>query len=334
MSGKQEIWVYAEQENGKVAGVVYELLTEARMLAEKSGFTLCAVLLSAEGAPLHQELFNFGAKKVYNVQDPKLVTYQNDYFAHALHQLIDREMPEIVLYGATTIGRSLAPTVAVMGYAGLTADCTQLDFDTERGILLQTRPAFGGNIMATIICPDHRPQMATVRGNVFKRERVSEGESGEVVDVPVDLSGVSERMRRVETVEEVVDAVDLKAADYIVSGGRGLGSPENFDKVEGLAKALGGAVGASRATVDAGWISHHHQVGQTGKTVCPLVYVACGISGAIQHLAGMQSADLIIAINKDPDAPIFDVADFGLVGDLHAIVPEFTKQINALRGDD
>jgi len=331
MNAKKEIWVYAEQENGKLAGVVFELLSEGRKLAAKSGYTLCAVLASAGGKPMHQELFNYGAKKIYNVEDPKLDTYQNDYFSKVVYTLIEKENPEIVLYGASTIGRSLAPTVAVMGWAGLTADCTELDFDTERQILLQTRPAFGGNIMATIICPDHRPQMSTVRSNVFKKERVSEHETGEVVNVKIDLSGIKERMKRVESVVEEVNSVDLKAADYIVSGGRGLGAPEKFKVVEELAKALGGAVGASRATVDAGWISHHHQVGQTGKTVCPLVYVACGISGAIQHLAGMQSADLIIAINKDPDAPIFDVADFGLIGDLHKIVPEFTKQINALR---
>jgi len=331
MSTKKEIWVYAEQENGKLAGVVFELLSEGRKLAEKSGYTLCALLPSADGKPMHQELFNYGAKKIYNIEDPKLVTYQNDYFSKVVDQLLKSEEPEIVLYGASTIGRSIAPTVAVMGWAGLTADCTELDYDTEREILLQTRPAFGGNIMATIICPDHRPQMATVRSNVFKKEKVSEGEAGEVIDVTVDLSDVKERMVRVETVEEEVNMVDLKAAEYIVSGGRGIGAPENFDKIEKLAGTLGGAVGASRATVDAGWISHHHQVGQTGKTVCPLVYIACGISGAIQHLAGMQSADLIIAINKDPDAPIFDVADFGLVGDLHDVVPEFTKQIEALK---
>lgn len=331
MSSGREIWVYAEQENGHIHGVVYELLTRGRMLAEKSGYTLCAVLPSADGKPMHQELFNYGARKIYQVDDPRLETYQNDYVAKAVHTLIEQAKPEIVLYGATTIGRSLAPTVAVMGWAGLTADCTELDFDTEREILLQTRPAFGGNIMATIICPDHRPQMATVRPNVFKKERVAEDATGEVVEVTVDFSDVPERMRRVESVVEEVENVDLKAADYIVSGGRGVGKPENFAVVKGLADALGGAVGASRATVDAGWISHHHQVGQTGKTVCPLVYIACGISGAIQHLAGMQSADLIIAINKDPDAPIFDVADFGLIGDLHEVVPEFTRQINALR---
>jgi electron transfer flavoprotein alpha subunit len=331
MNTKKEIWVYAEQENGHLAGVVFELLSEGRKLAAKSGYTLCAVLPSANGKPMHQELFNYGAKKIYNVEDPKLETYQNDYVSKVVYSLIEQENPEIVLYGATTIGRSLAPTVAVMGWAGLTADCTELDFDTERQILLQTRPAFGGNIMATIICPDHRPQMSTVRSNVFKKERVGDREAGEVVDVTIDLSGIPERMKRVESVVEEVNTVDLKAAEYIVSGGRGVGSPENFKVIQGLADVLGGAVGASRATVDAGWISHHHQVGQTGKTVCPLVYIACGISGAIQHLAGMQSADLIIAVNKDPDAPIFDVADFGLVGDLHQVVPEFTRQISALK---
>jgi electron transfer flavoprotein alpha subunit len=331
MSTKKEIWVYAEQENGELAGTVFELLSEGRKLAEKSGFTLCALLASAEGQPMHQELFNYGAQKIYNVEDPKLVTYQNDYFAKVVDTLIKAEEPEIILYGASTIGRSLAPTVAVMGWAGLTADCTELDFDTEREILLQTRPAFGGNIMATIICPDHRPQMATVRSNVFKKEKVSESEAGEVIDITVDLSGIKQRMKRVETVVEEVNTVDLKGADFIVSGGRGVGDPKNFKIIEELACTLGGAVGASRATVDAGWISHHHQVGQTGKTVCPLIYIACGISGAIQHLAGMQSADMIIAINKDPDAPIFDVADFGLVGDLNLIVPEFNKQIMALR---
>ncbi|MCU0858763.1 MAG: electron transfer flavoprotein subunit alpha/FixB family protein, partial [Pontiellaceae bacterium] len=263
MSANKEIWVYAEQENGRLAGVVFELLSEGRKLADKSGFTLCAALASANGKPMHQELFNYGAKKIYNMEDPKLGTYQNDYFSKVMADLIKEKNPEIVLYGASTIGRSLAPTVAVMGWAGLTADCTELDFDTEQQVLLQTRPAFGGNIMATIICPDHRPQMSTVRSNVFKKERVSEHETGEVVEIKVDLSGVKERMKRVESVIEEVNTVDLKAADYIVSGGRGIGAPENFKMIEGLANALGGAVGASRATVDAGWISHHHQVGQT-----------------------------------------------------------------------
>lgn len=332
MSTTKELWVFAEQREGKLAGVVRELLSEGQILCEKSGYTLCAVLPSADGAPLCQELYNFGAKKVYTIDDPKLKDYQNDYYSRAVAQLIHEKKPEIVLYGATTIGRSLAPTVAVMVDAGLTADCTQLDFDVEAGNLLQTRPAFGGNIMATIICPDHRPQMATVRSNVFKKTKLSDHESGEQVPYAVDLSGVPERMRRIESIHEADDnTIDLNAAQFIVSGGRGVGKPENFKIIYDLAAELGAAVGASRATVDAGWISHHHQVGQTGKTVCPVVYIACGISGAIQHLAGMQSSDRIIAINKDPDAPIFDVADYGLIGDLHEIVPEFQKQIAAMK---
>jgi len=330
MSTTKELWVFAEQREGKLAGVVQELLSEGRILAEKAGYTLAAILPSADGVDYCQELYNFGAQKVYTIDDPRLAEYQNDYYAHAVAQLIKEKQPEIVLYGATTIGRSLAPTVAVMVNAGLTADCTQLDFDVENGNLLQTRPAFGGNIMATIICPNHRPQMATVRSNVFKKTKISENEQGEQIACEVDLSSVPERMRRLETVHEADDnTIDLNAAQFIVSGGRGVGKPENFKIIYDLASELGAAVGASRATVDAGWISHHHQVGQTGKTVCPVVYIACGISGAIQHLAGMQSSDMIIAINKDPDAPIFDVADYGLIGDLHEIVPEFAKQIAA-----
>ncbi len=331
MSTTKELWVFAEQREGKLAGVVQELLSEGQILADKAGYTLAAVLPSANGAELCQELYNFGAKKVYTIDDPKLAAYQNDYYSRAVAQLINEKKPEIVLYGATTIGRSLAPTVAVMVNAGLTADCTQLDFDVEAGNLLQTRPAFGGNIMATIICPDHRPQMATVRSNVFKKTKLSDGESGERIEYPVDLSGVPERMRRLESVHEAdTNSIDLNAAQFIVSGGRGVGKPENFKIIYDLAAELGAAVGASRATVDAGWISHHHQVGQTGKTVCPVIYVACGISGAIQHLAGMQSSDMIIAINKDPEAPIFQISDFGLVADLFEAVPEMTEKIKAL----
>ncbi|AKJ65667.1 electron transfer flavoprotein subunit alpha/FixB family protein [Kiritimatiella glycovorans] len=327
-----EIWVFAEQRRGALAPVALELLTEGRVLAEKSGYTLCAVLLSAGDDDIPQELFRYGAEKVYRLADPALAEFNNDLYAPALWNLIEKEMPEIVLYGATAVGRTLAPTVAVMGYAGLTADCTELDFDTEKNILLQTRPAFGGNIMATITCENHRPQMATVRANVFKKEPLENPAGDEVVEVPVDTGGHGDRMKRVESVQEVAEDVDLNAAQFIVSGGRGVGKPENFKIIHELAEELEGAVGASRATVDAGWISHHHQVGQTGKTVCPVVYIACGISGAIQHLAGMQSSDVIIAINKDPNAPIFDVADFGLVGDLHEIVPEFTRQIREIKG--
>lgn len=327
----KEIWIFAEQREGVISLATLELLSEGQILAAKSGYTLCAVLLSSDDTNLLQILYNYGAKKVYSAVSPKLGYYQNDYYSKVIADLIFENKPEIVLYGATSVGRSLAPTIAVMVYGGLTADCTELDFDTEQMLLLQTRPAFGGNIMATILCPNHRPQMSTVRPNVFKKNKLGDKEKGESVSVKVDLSKVKDRMRLLEETKEEVDAVDLCEAEFIVSGGRGVGSPEKFIVLQDLAKELGAAVGASRATVDAGWIAHFHQVGQTGKTVCPKVYIACGISGAIQHLAGMQSSDFIIAINKDPQANIFDVADIGVVGDLHDIVPELTSQIKALK---
>ena len=333
MNKAAEIWVFAEQREGILNNVTLELLTKGRELASASGYLLAAVLLAKNGKDFHQELFAYGAQKIYDFSDPKLNFYQNDYYATCVSELIKANCPEIVLYGATTLGRSLAPTVAVMVNAGLTADCTELDFDIQEKLLLQTRPAFGGNIMATIICPEHRPQMATVRPNVFKKEKVANINQDEIISCPVKIANQPERMRRISFVaEEDAAAVDLNAANYIVSGGRGLGSAEKFSLLYELAAELGGAVGASRATVDAGWIPHYHQVGQTGKTVCPSVYIACGISGAIQHLAGMQSSDLIVAINKDPDAPIFDVADIGLVGDLHQIIPEVIKQLKQIKG--
>ena len=323
----KEIWIYAEQRDGKMESVAFELLSKGRALAETSGFTLCAVVLSENGEAFVPELAAYGAQKIYRLDAPQFAYYQNDYFSEAFCGLVRKYQPEILLFGATTIGRSLAPTVASVLHTGLTADCTQLDFDTEAGILLQTRPAFGGNIMATITCPGTRPQMSTVRANVFKKVPLETPTTPEVVLEPVDLSSVPCRMKRISAVKEAGEDVNLAEAKIIVSGGRGLGCPEKFALVRDLAKTMGGSVGASRAVVDAGWISHLHQVGQTGKTVCPKLYVAVGISGAIQHLAGMQSSDTIVAINKDPAAPIFEVADIGLVGDLNEIVPELVKQL-------
>lgn len=331
MSTVKEIWIFAECGEQGAADVTLELLGEGLQLAVKSGYTLSAVLLGDQPQPdCEQDLIRHGAKKVYRVTDEKLAHYQNDFYAQALKQLIEKTRPGIMLFGATDIGRCLAPTVAALTETGLTADCTALDFDSEMELLIQTRPAFGGNIMASIICPEHRPQMATVRAHVFSKAPLAENQ-GEVIEVAVELSGRKNRLRKVESVQLQEKGVNLHAANYIVSGGRGLGAKENFEMIRELAEEFGGAVGASRPVIDMGWIEHHHQVGQTGNTVAPTVYIACGISGAIQHLAGMQTSDIIIAVNKDPDAPIFDVADYQLVGDLNDIVPALTGKLRTLK---
>lgn len=317
------VWVFAEQRDGQIQDVVYELLTKGRELADHLGEELSAVLLG-EGVKEHAaELISWGADCVYVVDDARLKEFNTDLYSSVVSDLVQEYKPEIVLAGATSIGRAFIPRVAVRVKTGLTADCTALDIDHQKKILLQTRPAFGGNIMATIICPNHRPQMATVRHKVLKKAKPAERREGRVVEVTPTLPDT--RTRILEVLHEMANQVNLAEADIIVSGGRGLGGPENFNIIEDLAKELGGAVGASRAAVDAEWIPSYHQVGQTGKTVCPKLYIACGISGAIQHLAGMSSSDIIVAINKDPDAPIFDIADIGIVGDVFEIVPMLTK---------
>jgi len=251
--------------------------------------------------------------------------FQDDTYATLVADFIKKEKPSIVLAGATAIGRSFIPKVAAKVYGGLTADCTKLEIDTERKLLLGTRPAFGGNLMATIICPDHRPQIATVRHKVMKAAVKDEHRQGEVITHKVTPDAVNERTNVIDIVKEVESTINIVEADIIVSGGRGMGKPENFEILRELAEELGGAIGASRAAVDAGWIPYSHQVGQTGKTVCPKLYIACGISGSVQHMAGMQSSDYIIAINKDPDADIFQIANLGIVGDALEIVPALTK---------
>jgi electron transfer flavoprotein alpha subunit len=260
------------------------------------------------------------------VDSPEFAQYQDEPYSRVLSRLVNKWKPEIVLGGATAIGRSLIPRVAVMVKAGLTADCTGLSI-SEEGHLLQTRPAFGGNIMATILTPRHRPQMATVRHKVMKEAPRDPGREGRIIPVEIQESDRYARAKAVELVEQEEKTVNIAEADIVVSGGRGLQSPENFALLEELALALGGALGASRAAVDAGWIPYSHQVGQTGKTVQPKLYIACGISGAIQHLVGMQSADIIIAINKDPYAPIFQAATYGIVGDLFQVIPLMIKKI-------
>lgn len=321
-----DIWVFAEQRGGTVQEVAFELLTQGRKLALDRGCSLGAVLLGHQVTPLAQELIAAGADKVYIVDQPQLADYDADAYTDALAELIRRHKPEIVLAGATAIGRSFFAKVAVRSKTGLTADCTALEIDPESKLLWQTRPAFGGNIMATIMCPDHRPQMATVRPKVFRKTPPDTSRKGEILEEV--LNQITARTKLLKT-QHAADGLDISAAEIIVSGGRGLGKAENFSLVRELADLLGGVVGSSRACVDAGWIGASHQVGQTGKTVCPKLYLALGISGAIQHTAGMANSDCIIAVNKDPDAPIFQVADLGIVGDLQIIVPQLIAALKA-----
>ncbi|MFH0924689.1 MAG: FAD-binding protein [bacterium] len=321
-----DVWIFAEQFNGKINSVSYELLGEGRKLSRQLNTHLCAVLLGYNIDDQATELIGYGADKVYLIDDERLKQFHDDPYAEALTYLIKKYTPEIVLAGATSIGRSFIPKVATKIKTGLCADCTSLEIDNEKKLLLQTRPAFGGNIMATIICPNHRPQMATVRPKVMKKMNYDSNRQGEVIKESISNVDLSCRTNFVEFVEEVCKTVNIAEADIIVSGGRGLCEPKNFSLVEDLALTLGGAVGASRAAVDSGWIQYSHQVGQTGKTVCPKLYIACGISGAVQHLVGMQSSEVIIAINKDPDAPIFSVATYGIVGDVFTVVPALTRR--------
>ncbi len=328
----RDVWIFCEQKGGLIQSVSWELLGKGRELADKLGTKLCGVLLGHNIKEKAREVFARGVDKLYLVDSPKLANYQNEPYTEVLVKLIKKYRPEVLLCGATTMGRSLISRVAVKVRAGLTADCTGLDIDTKDRLLLQTRPAFGGNIMATIITPTHRPQMATVRHKVMKEALVEEGRTGELIEEDIDESLLSSRSKLLDIVEEIEATVNLTEADIIVSGGRGMGGPENFKIVEELALVLGGAVGASRAAVDAGWMPYSHQVGQTGKTVCPKLYIACGISGQIQHLIGMQSSNSIVAINKDPEAPIFKVATYGIVDDLFKVVPLLTKRFKEVLG--
>lgn len=317
------VWVYAEQRDGVLQDVSFELLTEGRKLADARQTELVAVLLGHNMKDKADVLFHYGADKVILVDHPVLGPFDSDAYTEVFSNLVKKYKPEIVLAGGTSIGRTFIPRVAIRVKTGLTADCTGLDIDPKDHLLLQTRPAFGGNIMATIICPNHRPQMATVRHKVFKKGEPDTNRKGILIEEAADIK--AGRSRIVDVIHEMTNEINVAEADIIVSGGRGLGGPENFKLLFDLAHELGAAVGASRGAVDAGWISSFHQVGQTGKTVCPKLYIACGISGAIQHLVGMSSSEVIVAINKDPNAPIFEVADYGIVGDLKEIVPMITK---------
>ncbi|ADC91215.1 electron transfer flavoprotein subunit alpha/FixB family protein [Mageeibacillus indolicus] len=323
------VWVFAEQRDGKLTPVVAELLGEGQKLAKEIGTELAAVLLGDKNVDeLTAELAGWGADKVYVARDPRLQQYTNDAYAKVIGDAIQVYKPEIVLLGATHIGRDLGPCLAVDVNTGLTADCTKLEIDPKDKKLLQTRPAFGGNLMATIICQDNRPQMSTVRPGVMSKTEFAPDRKAEVVELKVDLTPANLRLTVEEVVKNIGKQVSLVDAKYIVSGGMGLGNAEGFKLLQKLADRLGGTIAASRAAVDAGWIEHSYQVGQTGTTVKPVIYFACGISGAIQHLAGMKSSDIIVAINKNAEAPIFEVADYGIVGDLYAVIPAIIDAID------
>ncbi|WP_425446319.1 FAD-binding protein [Dethiothermospora halolimnae] len=322
------VWVFAEQRNGELLNVAIELLGEGRKIADKLGVQLTAVLLGNNVKNMTETLIKYGADKVILGDHELLETYTTDGYAKVISELIEDKKPEIMLIGATNIGRDLGPRISAKVKTGLTADCTRLEIDDEDKKLLQTRPAFGGNLMATIICPKHRPQMSTVRPGVMEKAKYDETRQGEVEEIEIKLTKDDIKAVVIDTVKAEKEEVALEEAPIIVAGGRGVGNEKGFELIEKLAEKLGGVVGASRASVDAGWIDQPHQVGQTGKTVRPKLYIACGISGAIQHLAGMQSSDCIVAINKNPGAPIFKVADYGIVGDLYEVVPALIEALD------
>lgn len=326
------IWAVAEFRHGEIAQVSFELLGIGRKLADQRGVPLSAVIMGSGVEKIVDRLIASGADRVYVVDDPALENFREDVYGRALEELIRTQRPEVVLAGATAIGRSFIPQVANALNAGLTADCTQLSIRDVDGMLLQTRPAFGGNIMATIVCPHSRPQMATVRPKVMAPLEPDPQRKGEAIRVVLDDSVFRSRVEVLESVRSEQDNVNIQEVEILVAGGRGLAGEKGFELIHGLAEELGGAVAASRAAVDSGWISYPHQVGQTGKTVCPKLYIACGISGAIQHTVGMQSAKTIVAINRDENAPIFDIATYSLVGDLFEIVPLLTRRIRENRG--
>jgi len=322
VSKYQGVLVFGEQRSGVIAPVVYELIGKGRELADKLGERLECVVLGEDMEAQADDLSSYGVDRVYLFDSPLVADFRDDPYTQLLTHLIKEMKPSIVLIGATSIGRSLAPRIATRLQTGLTADCTGLDIDSE-GHLLQTRPAFGGNVMATILCSNTRPQMATVRYKVMQRAEKSPDHVGEVIRKKVD-DHILDRTRIRDILTEA-EEVSITEAQIIVSGGKGLGSPEGFKLIQELAEVLGGAIGASRLVVDEGWIPFKHQVGLSGKTVRPKLYIACGISGAVQHLAGMQTSDVIVAINKDSSAPIFKIADYGIVGDLYEVIPEIIK---------
>lgn len=328
----KDTWVFVEtKEDGSARNVGLELLTPGHDLAKKQGGQVCAVIIGNHVEKAIEQANAQGAEKIIVVEGEEYEHYNTDAYTKAMAYLIDKYCPASMLIGATSYGRDLGPRLSCRLKSGLTADCTSLDIDPDDGKVAWTRPAFGGNLMATIKCPDNFPQIGTVRPGVFKKSAPAEGHA-EILCEEFHVSEDEMRVKLLEVIHEVAEeVVDLEGAEVIVSGGRGVGGPEGFVPIKALAEVLGGTVGASRAAVDSGWIPYAHQVGQTGKTVAPKLYIACGISGAIQHLAGMSGSDCIVAINKDPEAPIFEVANYGIVGNLFEVLPALTEEIRKLR---
>jgi electron transfer flavoprotein alpha subunit len=333
VEGYKNIWVWIETSEGAARNVGLELLNPGRRLANTVKESLVAVVIGSNTESAVKSAVSYGADQVIVADHESFSEYNTEMYTDVMRQLIERYKPGTVLFGASSTGRDFAPRIACRTKTGLTADCTGLDIDADTTNMQWTRPAFGGNLMAVIECPNTRPQMGTVRPGVFKKAPPKDDRKAEIIkaEIKIPTPGRAKMVKRFAEVAEGL--VNLEEAEIIVSGGRGLGKPENFALIRALADALGGAVGSSRAAVDAGWISHAHQVGQTGKTVGPKVYIACGISGAIQHLAGMSGSDRIVAINKDPDAPIFGVADYGIVGNLLEVVPALTEEVKRLKAE-
>ncbi|AUM96976.1 electron transfer flavoprotein subunit alpha/FixB family protein [Clostridium sporogenes] len=330
LSDFKGIWIFAEQREGKLQKVALELIGQGKELSKKLGVELTAVLLGYDIDDIPRQLISYGADKVLYVNNPLLKNYNTDGYTKVIYDLIQERKPEILLVGATYIGRDLAPRISSRLGTGLTADCTGLDIDNNTRNLLMTRPAFGGNLMATIICDSNRPQMSTVRPGVFQKLEKDANRDGSIENIKVNLKESDIKIKIKEIVKLAKEIEDISEAKILVSGGRGLGSPEGFKLLRELADLMGGAISGSRAVVDSGWIDKAYQVGQTGKTVRPNLYIACGISGAIQHLAGMQDSDYIIAINKDESAPIMQVADLSIVGDYKKILPSMIDEIKKI----
>ena len=327
----KNLWVYIETEENIAKPVGYELLAPARELANKMEQKLVAVIIGGNVENIANEAIAYGADEVLLVEGDEYYNYSTDAYGDALETLVHKYKPSTILLGATHNGRDLGPRVACNLNTGLSADCTIMDYDKENSNVIWTRPTYGGDLMASILCSDHRPQMGTVRQGIFKKAKKNRDRTGVIIREDIHIAKEDIRLKLIERVKEVAERVELEEAEIIVAAGRGIGSPEGYKIIEDFAKELNGVPAASRAIVDAGWVPYAYQVGQTGKIVSPKLYIACGISGAMQHTMGMSGSDCIVAINKDPDAPIFDVADYGIVGDLFEVIPELIEVLKEVR---